>query len=533
MGLLSDIRLGRAARDLVREQSQWEADRARYDASLDYMTERIAELELSLEDDGWRRLGAQGERDFSEWGRRKIADLSRIMYLKNPLIRRGVSVRTAYTMGQGVQIVGRYAPVNDVVQRFLDDPSNLQCLTSHQARLERDTDLQVEGEVFFVFFPNPSTGLVKTRTIRPSEVTDVITNPDDDLDPWFYKRRWTRTKVDVATGTATTDGVEREAFYPAVWFRPQARPATINGREVFWDQPVYHMKATRIGGMRRGVPDTYAALDWARAYKDFLTAWASIVQSLNRWAWKYRAGPRQRVDAVKERLATTLGTDTDETNPAPVTGSVMVTPSEGDLTPIPKTGAVIAADDARALRAMVATAFDLPETILSGDADVGNLATAKTLDRPTELAMANRQMMWADAFRDIMSFVVEQAVIAPSGLLSGVVTYPEGRPVVSLGIDPETGEEADPTVDIDFPPILEQDVREQVGAIVSAATLDGKLPAGTIPREDVSRMLLVALGQTDVDETLTELFPTSETAGAIAAFRADLREVLKGLARGA
>jgi hypothetical protein len=32
----------------------------------------------------------------------------------------------------------------------------------------------------------------------------------------------------------------------------------------------------------------YAALDWARAYKEFLEDWASIAKALSRFAWKSR-----------------------------------------------------------------------------------------------------------------------------------------------------------------------------------------------------------------------------------------------------
>jgi len=522
MGIVADIRNGREAQS---ELNELKLNLARYDSSFDHFQERIAELELSLEDDGWSRLGAGGERDFSSSGRAKIASMSRVMYLKNPLIRRGVSVRTYYTFGQGVSVSAPYAPVNDVVQLFQDDPANRQSLTSHVAMLEQDTNLQVEGELFFVFFTNPSTGAVKTRTIRPDEIVDIITNPEDDMDPWFYRRRWDSSKIDMTTGQATTTA-EDEAYYPALWFRPEAMPAKINGVRVM-AEPIYHMTATTVAGMKRGVPDTYAALDWARSYKDFLSDWASLVRSLNRWAWKYKVGKNQSVSDVKTRLATTVSSSQGETNPAPTTGSVMVTPSDGELTPIPKTGASISADDARALRNMVASAFDLPDTILSGDADVGNYATAKSLDRPTELAMANRQLKWASVYGDILDFVVEQSIIAPSGPLQGTVSYPVGRPVFELATDPMTGEPGDATVNIDFPPILEQDVDRQISAIVSAATLDGKTPAGTIPKEDVSRMLLSALGQSDIDATLATLYPSTEAQDIIASVSADLKEVLK------
>ena len=46
-------------------------------------------------------------------------------------------------------------------------------------------------------------------------------------------------------------------------------------------------------------------------------------------------------------------------------------------------------------------------TILSGDLDQGNLATAKTLDRPTELAMMDRQQLWADIFQRLINYQID------------------------------------------------------------------------------------------------------------------------------
>jgi hypothetical protein len=57
-------------------------------------------------------------------------------------------------------------------------------------------------------------------------------------------------------------------------------------------------------------------------------------------------------------------------------------------------------------------------------------------------------------------------------------------------------------ITIKFPPILEHDVANTVSAIVSAATLDGKSPAGTIDWQTTARLVLDALGVADVDEVL-------------------------------
>jgi len=531
MGILADLREGR---ELKRETKRLTTMVEQREESLELVRERLAELELAVDDEGWSRLGRDGQRDFSNEGRRKIVALSRLMYLKNPLIHRGVSVQTHYVFGQGVQIAARAESVNDVVQRWLDDPANRAELTSHQSMTGKETDLQVDGEIFFTFFTNPSTGAVRVRSITPDEITAIVTNPDDDKEPWYYRREWQAIALDTETGGETVE--DRVAYYPDWRHRPEGgkHPAALGPILVEGDIPVYHVKVGGLGGMKRGLPDVYAALDWARAYKGFLEDWASLSKSLSRYAWKYTAGSRQSVAAIKQRMATTVGDQSGmgETNPAPTTGSVFVQPAEGDMAPMPKTGAQISADDGRQLRTMVASALDIPDNILANDPQQGALATAKTLDRPTELAMEDRQQLWASVLRDMTQFLIEQSVTAPNGPLQGTIEVVDGRVQITLTPDPETGEETDTTIDVTFPPILETDSGAAVGAIVSAATLDGKTTAGTIPSKDISRMLLEALGEEDIDTILDELFPptaaaTATTAGeAIAELRVSLRELL-------
>ena len=146
--------------------------------------------------------------------------------------------------------------------------------------------------------------------------------------------------------------------------------------------------------MSFGVPGTYAALDWARAYRKFLEDWHTIVSSLARFAWR-ASTKSSKVEGLRSKMSTGITADSaEETNPSVPAGSIWVGTADDQLTPMPKTGTNTSADDARPSRLMVGAAMDLPDTILSGDADVGNLATAKTLDRPTELAMRSRQAMW-------------------------------------------------------------------------------------------------------------------------------------------
>src|SRR5690606_26615419 len=103
-------------------------------------------------------------------------------------------------------------------------------------------------------------------------------------------------------------------------------------------------------------------------------------------------------------------------NPPPLTGSTFVAGEGTSLQPVRTSGATVSAEDGRRLLLMVAASSGLPETFF-GDASIGTLATAKSLDRPTELMMEDRQKLWRDVFINILEFVRLWAVKAPRGPL--------------------------------------------------------------------------------------------------------------------
>ncbi|MBA7568330.1 hypothetical protein ES708_10051 [subsurface metagenome] len=88
-------------------------------------------------------------------------------------------------------------------------------------------------------------------------------------------------------------------------------------------------------------------------------------------------------------------------------------------------------------------------------------------------------------------------------------------------------------IEATFPPLLEKDIKERVTAIVSAATLDGKLPAGTLDRKDITKLLLAALGEGDIDETLKKMFPEDEPEGEESDYNKSFTKSVKELRQAA
>jgi hypothetical protein len=444
---------------------------------------------------GWQRLDAEANREFTRDGLRQIASVCRIMAIKNPLIKRGLSLRQTYVWGQDVDISARDPEVNDLIQDLLDDPGTRRSFSGPTAREELERALGTDGNVFLALFTSPLTGRVQVRSIPFDEISDVITNPEDRSEPWYYRREWWSSRD---TGTGQMD--ERHvAYYPAVGYRPASKPRrlVLQGYgdgivNVQWDAPVVHIAVNRLQGWKFGIPDAYAAIDWAHAYKDFLSDWATLIKSLSRFAWKLTSkGSKQAAARARMAAQPTRDPLSGEANHAGA--SALLTPDMG-LEAIPKSGATIDSDSGRPLAAMVAAALDVPVTMLLGDPGVtGARATAETLDTPTEHMASQRRAIWGEAFRAIFDYVVARAVDAPKGPLKGKVTADGGYEQTELASDAEA------TVDVAWPDVTQTPVGLLVDAIVKADQTT------YLPPLVVARLLLQALGVSDVDEIISEL----------------------------
>lgn len=457
------------------------------------LIERILELE-QINEPGWEPIGRGGleTNDFSRAALREITNLSRIMWLKNPLIRRAVAVQADYVWALGVTIRAADEADNTVLQEFLDDPLNRVELTTNDAYHAKETALQVEGNLFFVLFTDVMTKRVRVRSVPFDQIDSIICNPEDAKEHWFYKRIWTQVAIDPASGQPKS--TKRTAYYPDWRYQPKTMPASIGEHPVVAER-IYHVAVGRLQDMRFGVPETYPALDWATAYKKFLEDWATITRAYARFAWRLvvKGGPTG-LAAAKQRLGTTVTKDAPvESNPKPLAGSILAASEGNSMEPLKTAGATTKAEDGRRLLLMVAAAMSYPETMF-GDVSVGTLATARSMDRPTELKFRKRQALWTDILVDIATYAIKAV----------------------------RGQAVTPQVQVIFPDILERDILERMRAIVQGATLDGKPTAETMDLITISKMVLATLGVEDVEAVIAQMFPGNKVPAEVQA-RLDAR----------
>ncbi|MBO0826219.1 MAG: hypothetical protein J2P24_00415 [Streptosporangiales bacterium] len=466
------------------------------------LQESLAQVELALEDAGWHRLTDGSALQFSRGGIGRAAEVCRVMAVVNPLIKRGLALRVGYVWGGGVSISARASgrdgeqDVNGVVQAFLDDRKNRRAFTGGQAREEAERVLGTDGNLFLALFTSPRTGRVQVRSIPFDEVTNVLCNPDDRDDPWYYERTWTQETLDPAGGGVRTES--RRAYYPALGYYPRGgdKLKSIGGEPVQWDTPVAHVRVNALDGWDWGVPDAYASVWWGRAYKEFLEDWAKLVKALSRFAWRATT-PANRSKKVRDAIAAAPTRDTRTGEPEHAGATAVMSPGTS-LEAIPKTGATINSESGRPLAAMVAAGLDVPVTMLLGDpGTTGARAVAETLDEPTRNAMSLRRELWSEVYRDVLDYVIDQAVIAPSGPLKGTVTRDDdGQRLVTLRGDSDGSMR---TIEITWPEW------ENIAVDLLVKAIQVADQTGKVPPLVVARLLLEALGVEDVDELVDSM----------------------------
>ena len=455
------------------------------------LQESLADLELAAEDRGWSKLGAEGD-DFSDDGRKKIAETSALARLANPLIKRGMQLRVAYIWGQGVSVsvpdadpdLGVAQNVNEVVQAFLDHPSNRDTFTGAGAHEDNENQLGTDGEIFFCLPTNPLTGEVVVRLIEPDEITEIITDPEDSTRHRFYRRQYVAKVINARGERAAPQQVT--VFYPAHDYNPRGidRLNLIDKCPVKWHEPVRAMVINRPKRRSmRGLGDIYPALAWARSSKEVLEAWVLLFKALTRYAYQLKT-KNDRVQKAAAQLRAQ--------QPAPIgnpnnVGATFTGGNETSLEAVSKTGAQIDANAARPIIMMVAAAFGVPITMLLGDPGVtGARAVAATLDQPMELVMRMRRDQWSEVYTDVLTYVINWAVKA--GKLRGTVRFEGDREVVELA----GGQ--DRTVKVDWPEFDSTPIRDKVEAIRIADD------TGKLPPEVTLAQLLTALKVDNADE---------------------------------
>ena len=457
---------------------------AAYEATIELLMESLADVEriMRRDDNGWESVTADSK-GFTARFRKEMAERAEIATISDPIIKRGVNLRAAYIWGAGVQISVRDEPgtgqdVNAVVQAFLADPRNQATFSTTTAKTKLERRLATSGEVFACLPTDHTTGRVRFRVLPEAEISHIVTDPEDADTPWLYLRDYT-------SGTE-----QHHVAYPDIAYSPQGKPdaCEYGGVEypIRWDAPVRAIIVNEVRG--RGVGDVFAAMQWAQSYKRFLESWARLTESLSKFAWRYSTRGDKTAAAAAQLQGALAAANS---NPA---GLGVALDPNSHLEAISKSGATINSESGRPLAAMAGAALDLPVTTLLGDPGMtGARAVASDVTESSWALFDLRRDMWASAIRDICGYVIDQAIIAPAGMLNGKIV----RDGDHLTAELPAGDGR--TVMVNFPARDDTELLDKVRAIQIADQSE------TIPPLVVARMFLEALRVEHADEVLDQI----------------------------
>jgi hypothetical protein len=489
----------------------------------------FGDIELALQNVEWRREINLSWLEFSRWGIQQIILISRLYYIKNPIVRRLIDVCAVYVFGRGYEVSTDDDDANAVLKDFFDRNSKV---LGQIALVDAERRKCYDGNLFFAFFTDmQKTGETTVRMIDATEVMDIITDPGDTDQPWYYRRVWVAREFDIESGQIRTKG--KECYHPALGYVPTPQPPQINGINVMWGVPIYHRKCGSVAKWNFGCPLIYPAIDWAKAARRFLEACATVKQALATIAMTITTrGGQQAMQGLKQQLSTTVGPSAAiwDTNPPPVNASTVITGPGTEFTMMDQSGKGGNPEEVRQFKLMCCMTVGVPETFLA-DVSTGNLATATTLDRPTELVFLEKQEAWREDLTVIAKYVLDASKAATAGQLKEALAKREIMPkdmriTTRLRVLDSKGNlkyvyDADEAkkpakpkeikITVNFPAIREGDMPALINAVATAMTLNNK--GGQIVGIDEKAgvlQLFRILGVEDAEEIVEEMYPELE-----------------------
>lgn len=513
--------------------------------------------------------------------RRKLAQKSRVVWMKDPQAGAAIDLKNDFVFGRGVpKPKAKDKAVQEVIDRAWDAPSNRRILTSHEAQLALGTDMELQSNLFFLLFDDGDDGEVRVSLLDHDTVENVVEHPDDRFRVLYFLARARRQEWDFDKDSYKQfTGAERDregkpkVLYYEHWRNVEESkedgdfpdgydvPAAKRG-----EGRVFHVADNRTTEMHFGHPRFDRLLRWFNAYNRFMEARVDMTAAAAAFVMKRKVkGTPSQVQKMATQALSRRGelgqaslglgpgpSGYDPTATGPVAGVITENENVTHEDFKVSSGAGDASQDARMLGAQISAATRFPR-IYFGDADAGgSLATATSLELPILKAVETRQEMFEAVFRWFTDRAIERAVdkglldkrLSPdeleeareAALLRRIVAAGGGRardgeaPEAYVGrvlelieahedkADDEVATERDLSYEFSMPNPLRRAMNDLLGGIQTIAqTFD---PNNT--NVELSRILLnVALGDAlelqDAGDLVQRIYPEGYVDPAVAA----------------
>lgn len=341
-------------------------------------------IALASEDEGWAPIAQLGQDDqFALHSLQLIAKTAELQSL-NPLLKRGLALRTENAFSRGVQIEGTIPPR---FKDILDKPLNQRYLFDAEGYTQNERSLFITGHFFMAydmkdkeFFPIPFR-----------EISNNASNPRVRSEIQYYQH--THYEVDPATGKPLTNPTVE--WYPVLerWEQRTTKPlpSKIFSEPLNANIVVVDMLVNRSVGQVWGVPDVLAAMPYAWGHAEYIRDAAKLLKALSTIAWKVVTKSKGNAANAATKFAQGKR------------GASTAVMTEGsDLQSVPRSGQVDMSDG-NALAGYVASALGVSLIALLADPGTasGSYGAAATLDGPSANTARMRQGLWVGFYNRI------------------------------------------------------------------------------------------------------------------------------------
>ncbi|WP_153117377.1 hypothetical protein [Rhodocyclus tenuis] len=338
------------------------------------------------EEDGWRRLSGDAQRDLSPLSQARMQETAVYLWDGNLLANRIVELPLAYLLAGGVKLRSEDSGLQPAIDRFWSDPIN-----SMDLKLPKKVrELALYGEQCWPAFVNEVDGHVRLGYLDPSLIATVVVDPDNP---------------EQAIGIVTVKDKRGAARRYRVIVNGPEDVFTERTREIrasFTDGDCFFFTVNDLSNGRRGRSDLRAPADWVDAYDQFLFGELDRANFLRAFVWDVELTGAD-ADKVKQR---------SKEIQAPRPGSVRVhNESEKWSAVSPNLQAADSGEAARLFRNHALGGATIPEHWFGGGGDV-NRATGESMGEPTFKIFSMRQRTLKHILECVGRYVIRQKIIA-------------------------------------------------------------------------------------------------------------------------
>jgi len=174
-----------------------------------------------------RELNRMGYEDFNRPGgepheltpkaRMTIVRKSIVAWSEDPQAGAAVDLKNAFVFGRGVP---KPQCNDDAVQEAVDEtwnlPANRRVLTSHAALVQKGTDLQLQSNLYPLFFEDGADGQVVLGFAQHDTIVQGVRHPDDWTRVMWYKAAKPQVRWDWSKGEYVPAGKSIIGYYQAL-----------------------------------------------------------------------------------------------------------------------------------------------------------------------------------------------------------------------------------------------------------------------------------------------------------------------------